>query len=206
MVNLKTVVIGTAIATLAILAVILGGKLDRRVAFMPGITSSGHQLFETSCQSCHDGFKPVTNESCNRCHEAEMAEDKHGIRKFRDMRWASYLAEIDVLTCTTCHEEHMPMFSRGVNIPPDLCMACHDHTIAAGNPDSLASHVGFTPDGCWTAGCHNFHDHRSISTGFLTANLDQPNWLPEPKLKERAFEPKVAVAPAPDLNRALWEG
>ncbi len=196
--------IGTAAIALTILAVILGLGLEQRVAFLPGPTSPGHQLFEASCESCHQKFQPVTNDTCNRCHEAEMAADVHGQRKFRELRWAGYLENIDVLTCTTCHQEHLPMFGRGVHIPPDLCMNCHDHIITAGNPDSLDSHIGFEPDGCWTAGCHNFHDHRSISTGFLRVNLDQPDWLPEPHLKERELAPEVAVAPAPDLNRELW--
>ena len=204
MFEIKTAVIGAAAIALTVLAVILGFGLEQRVAFLPGPTSPGHQLFEASCESCHQKFQPVSNETCNRCHEAEMATDVHGQRKFRDLRWAGYLESIDVLTCTTCHQEHMPMFGRGVHIPPDLCMNCHDHIIAAGNSDSLESHIGFAPDGCWTAGCHNFHDHRSISTGFLRVNLDQPDWLPEPDLQEREIASKVAAAPAPDLNRELW--
>ena len=64
--------------------------VDSRSIFLPGETSNGHVLFETSCQSCHEGFKPVTNETCNRCHEAEMATDVHGAKKFRDPRWLSY--------------------------------------------------------------------------------------------------------------------
>ena len=204
MLKLRTAAIGIAVIALTAWAVIFALGLDQRIAFLPGTTSSGHHLFEASCQSCHQGFQKVSNDTCNRCHEAELAEDIHGRKKFRDPRWAVYLEEIDVLTCTTCHEEHMPMSGRGVNLPPDLCMSCHDHIIEAGNSDSLDSHLGFTPDGCWTAGCHNFHDHRSISTGFLRANLDQPNWLPEPDRLERDIQPQVAVAPAPDLNRELW--
>ena len=204
MLKLRTAVIGIAVLAIAAGAIVFALGLDHRTAFLPGPTSSGHQLFEASCQSCHQGFQKVSNDTCNRCHEAEMAEDIHGLSKFRDPRWATYLEELDVLTCTTCHEEHMPMFARGVNIPPDLCMSCHDHIIDADSSDRLDSHIGFTPDGCWTAGCHNYHDHRSVSTGFLRANLDQSDWLPEPKLLEREIVPQVATAPSPDLNRELW--
>ncbi|MEM9805183.1 MAG: hypothetical protein AAF959_07870, partial [Cyanobacteria bacterium P01_D01_bin.56] len=64
--------------------------LDQKQVFLPGETSEGHHIFEASCASCHEGFKPVSNETCNRCHEAELADDVHGVKKFRDPRWASY--------------------------------------------------------------------------------------------------------------------
>ena len=204
MVKLKTAASGIAVLALAALVLIFALQLNQRVLFLPGKTSSGHQLFEASCQSCHQGFAAVSNDTCNRCHAAELAEDVHGQSQFYDPRWAVYLEKLDVLTCTTCHEEHMPTFGRGVSLPPDLCMSCHDAIIAAGNPDSLESHIGFASDGCWTAGCHNYHDHRSISTGFLRANLDEPSWLPEPMLLQRDIQPQVTVAPSPDLDRELW--
>ena len=171
--------------------------LDSRSVFLPGETSNGHVLFEASCSSCHEGFKPVSNDTCNRCHEAEMAKDIHGAKKFRDPRWAELRDNIDVLTCTACHHEHVHMFGRGVNLKPDLCMACHQGVIEG----ELASHNGFTPDGCWTAGCHNFHDHRSISTGFLRQNLDQPWMLPKPGLPDRVVTAKLNTAPQPDLSK-----
>lgn len=177
--------------------------VDSRSIFLPGETSNGHVLFETSCKSCHEGFKPVTNETCNRCHEAEMATDVHGAKKFRDPRWAELRENLDVLTCTACHEEHVHMFGRGVHLQPDLCMACHQGVIEG----ELASHTDFSPDGCWTGGCHNFHDHRAISTGFLRENLDQPWILPEPALPERTVEVKLQSPPEADLIEAfLKEG
>lgn len=177
--------------------------VDSRSIFLPGETSNGHVLFETSCQSCHEGFKPVTNETCNRCHEAELATDVHGAKKFRDPRWAELRENLDVLTCTACHEEHVHMFGRGVHLQPDLCMACHQGVIEG----ELASHTDFSPDGCWTGGCHNFHDHRAISTGFLRENLDQPWILPEPALPERTVEVKLQSPPEADLIEAfLKEG
>ena len=173
--------------------------VDSRSIFLPGETSNGHVLFETSCKSCHEGFKPVTNETCNRCHEAELAQDVHGEKKFRDPRWAELRENLDVLTCTACHEEHVHMFGRGVHLQPDLCMACHQGVIEG----ELASHNDFTPDGCWTGGCHNFHDHRSISTGFIRKNLDQPWILPDPALPERTVEVKLQTPPEADLIQAF---
>ena len=190
------------LALLLIIWFVVAFVVDERSIFLPGETSVGHVLIEASCSSCHEGFKPVTNETCMRCHEAEMAEDTHGAKKFRDPRWAELRENIDVLTCTACHEEHLHMFGRGVHLQPDLCMACHQGIIEG----DLASHNGFTPDGCWTAGCHNFHDHRSISPGFLRENLDQPLMLPEPALPEVVVEAKVETAPAPDLQQEFLGG
>lgn len=176
--------------------------LDHKQVFLPGETSAGHYLFETSCNSCHEGFKPVTNETCMRCHEAEMAADAHGNKKFLDPRWAQDLAKLAVLTCTTCHNEHVHMFDRGVNLQPDLCMTCHEGIITG----DLKSHDNFTADGCWTAGCHNYHDHRSISTGFLRQNLDQPPMLPVQQLPERLVATELETAPDPDLAQEFLGG
>jgi hypothetical protein len=81
-------------------------------------------------------------------------------------------------------------------------MACHEGIIQG----DLASHDGFEPDGCWTAGCHNYHDHRSISTAFLTQNLDQPFMLPTPEVPELEVEVTLDTAPAPDLDREFLGG
>ena len=197
----KFVIIGVTVLLLTWFSAAFA--VDSRSIFLPGETSNGHVLFETSCQSCHEGFKPVTNETCNRCHEAELAADVHGAKKFRDPRWAELRENLDVLTCTACHEEHVHMFGRGVHLQPDLCMACHQGVIEG----ELASHTDFTPDGCWTGGCHNFHDHRAISTGFLRENLDKPWILPEPALPERTVEVKLQSPPEADLIEAfLKEG
>ena len=196
----KIAIIGIAIIVAAWLTAAFA--LDERSVFLPGTTSDGHYLVETSCSSCHENFKPVSNETCMRCHEAEMAEDVHGAKKFRDPRWAELLTRLDVLTCTACHEEHVHMFGRGVNLKPDLCMACHEGIIQG----EMKSHDGFTPDGCWTAGCHNFHDHRSISTGFLKDNLGQPAMLPKPALPKFERETKLDKAPTPDLSKEFLGG
>ena len=198
--QIRTAVI--AVMVLLVVWFIAAFALDQRLAFLPGTTSQEHRLFEASCSSCHEGFKPVSNDTCMRCHEAEMAEDAHGAKKFGDPRWAELLQKIDVLTCTACHEEHVPMFGRGVHLKPDLCMNCHEGII---NGD-LASHSGFTPDGCWTAGCHNFHDHRAISTGFLRKNMDQPAMLPKPELPALTVTTELTEPPKPDLGEEFLGG
>ena len=176
--------------------------LEQKRVFLPGKTSEGHLLFEASCNACHEGFKPVTNDNCNRCHEAELVQDAHGEKKFRDPRWAELLTELDVLTCTACHQEHVHMFGRGVHLQPDLCMACHEGVIEGDIP----SHKGFSPDGCWTAGCHNFHDHRSISTGFLRKNLNQPPMLPKPEVPTLTITTTRQKSPQPDLKQEFLGG
>ncbi len=192
---------------LGVMLLVLSGlsgafALDKRSVFLPGETSVGHVLFEDSCNSCHENFKPVSNETCTRCHEAELASDFHSAKKFRDPRWAELRENLDILTCTACHEEHVHMFGRGVHLKPDLCMACHQGVIQG----DLASHNGFAPDGCWTAGCHNFHDHSGISTGFLRQNLGQPAMLPQPDLPKLTVTPKLDTPPEPDLQQEFLGG
>ena len=196
----KFVIIGVMILVMAWLGSAIA--LDKRSVFLPGETSDGHVLFEISCNSCHEGFKPVTNETCTRCHEAELAQDAHGTKKFRDPRWAELRENLDVMTCTACHQEHVHMFGRGVHLKPDLCMACHEGIIKG----DLASHNGFAADGCWTAGCHNFHDHRSISTGFLRQSLGQPAMLPKPVLPKLTITSKLDKPPQPDLSKEFLGG
>lgn len=198
--QLKTAVIGFIVLLLVWFTAALA--FNQRQVFLPGKTSDGHILFEASCNSCHEGFKPVSNETCMRCHEAEMVDDAHGPKKFRDPRWAADLEKLEVLTCTTCHQEHVYMFGRGVNLKPDLCMTCHQGIIQG----ELQSHQGFSPDGCWTAGCHNFHDHSAISTGFLRSNLDEPPMLPKPMVLERTVSIPLQTPPAPDLGKEFLGG
>ncbi len=198
--QLRTAVIG--IMVLLLIWLTAAFALEQRSVFLPGTTSDGHVLIEASCSSCHEGFKPVTNETCMRCHEAEMAQDAHGLKKFRDPRWAAELEKLKVLTCTTCHQEHVHMFGRGVHLKPDLCMTCHEGIVQG----EMQSHNGFAPDGCWTAGCHNFHDHRSISTGFLRDNLEQPPMLPKPAVPERTVTVKLEKPPVADLGKEFLGG
>lgn len=199
-IDLKTTIILTMVLLLVWMSAAFA--LDNKQIFLPGETSEGHHLFEASCASCHEGFKPVSNENCTRCHEAELEGDMHGAKKFKDPRWASYRENLEVLTCTACHNEHVHMFGRGVHLQPDLCMVCHEELTVT----QLASHKGFEPDGCWTAGCHNYHDHRTISTAFLRDNMDQPAMLPVQKLPARTVAAELETAPEPNLSEAFLEG
>lgn len=187
---------------IVLIAVSSAFALEQKQIFLPGETSEGHHVFEASCASCHEGFKPVSNENCTRCHEAELEDDLHGTKKFLDPRWASYRENVDVLTCTACHNEHVHMFGRGVHLQPDLCMECHEELTLT----QLKSHQGFEADGCWTAGCHNFHEHDSISTGFLRKNMGQPDMLPVQKLPDRAVTTELKAAPTPDLGKEFLGG
>ncbi|MBE9032492.1 cytochrome c3 family protein, partial [filamentous cyanobacterium LEGE 11480] len=193
--NLRTVVISLCLVLIVGLGSAFAIEGDHRTIFLPGPTSNEHQLFEASCESCHDGFKPVSNDTCNRCHQAELKEDIHGKKKFLDPRWAEYRERMDVLTCTACHNEHVHIFSRGVHLQADLCMTCHEGVIKG----EMKSHDGFAPDGCWTAGCHNFHDHRAISTGFLRDGMGQPAMLPKPELLPLKIEATEGTVPDPNL-------
>lgn len=198
--SLKTGIVLTIL--LLLIWVSAAFALDQKQIFLPGETSAGHHVFEASCASCHEGFKPVSNDNCMRCHEAELADDVHGVKKFRDPRWAEYRERVDVLTCTACHNEHVHIFDRGVNLQPDLCMACHEELTLT----QLKSHEGFAADGCWTAGCHNYHDHRTISTGFLRQNIGTPSMLPVQELPDRVVESPLDTAPAPDLQKEFLGG
>lgn len=199
-VGLRTAII----VAITVLFVTVSGAfaLEQKQIFLPGETSEGHHLFEASCASCHEGFKQVSNENCNRCHEAELENDLHGAKKFKDPRWAEYRENVDVLTCTACHNEHVHMFGRGVHLQPDLCMACHEELTLT----QLKSHEGFAADGCWTAGCHNFHEHDTISTGFFRKNMGQPDMLPVQKLPDRVVTTELKSAPKPNLEKEFLEG
>ncbi|MEM9945091.1 MAG: hypothetical protein AAF810_03410, partial [Cyanobacteria bacterium P01_D01_bin.36] len=67
-VSLKSAII----LAITLLFVFVSGAfaLEQKQIFLPGETSVGHHIIEASCASCHEGFKPVSNENCNRCHEA----------------------------------------------------------------------------------------------------------------------------------------
>lgn len=192
------------IVAIVVLFVTVSGAfaLEQKQIFLPGETSEGHHLFEASCASCHEGFKPVSNENCNRCHEAELEGDLHGAKKFKDPRWAEYRENVDVLTCTACHNEHVHMFGRGVHLQPDLCMACHEELTLT----QLKSHEGFAADGCWTAGCHNYHEHDTISTGFFRKNMGAPDMLPVQQLPDRVMATELEKAPAPNLSKEFLGG
>src|SRR5690606_8315579 len=62
-----------------------------RAMLLPGQTTHGHYQIELACESCHTsafGGRESIQESCERCHGAELkhAGDKHPSSKFTDPR------------------------------------------------------------------------------------------------------------------------
>lgn len=162
-----------------VLALSLAFLFDDRRIFLPGKTSDGHHLFEGSCNSCHVAFASVSNENCIACHKPELREDTHALKIFDDPRWAATLEKIDALHCITCHKEHL-VAERGVTVGRDFCFPCHDDVVA-----KLASHQNFTPESCWDAGCHNYHDNTALNVSFLKQRLGGEVILPKPEVFDR---------------------
>ena len=50
----------------------------------------------------------------------------------------------------------------GVTLPPDFCRHCH-----AGVAEERPTHLDISFDTCASAGCHNYHDNRSLYEDFL---------------------------------------
>ena len=188
----------------SILAAALGGYYgapfvipgaDRR-PLLPGRTTRGHYLIESTCSACHTPFHGVTSEACLRCHEAQLtaAEDSHPASKLQDPRNADRVAGLDARACVACHREHVPDRTRagGVTLPADFCAACHQD-IARERP----SHAGLAFTGCAAAGCHHFHDNRGLYEGFLAGHLHEPDVLAAPHV------PALSAKGAPAGSRAL---
>lgn len=162
-----------------VLALGLALFLDHRKIFLPGKTSDGHHLFETSCNSCHVPFASVPNANCIGCHKPVLREDTHTGKIFDDPRWAATLENIDALHCISCHKEHL-VAERGVTVGRDFCFPCHDDVVV-----KRASHRAFKPDSCWDAGCHNYHDNTALNVSFLKQRLGHEPIRPQPEVLNR---------------------
>ena len=153
------------------LALAISGDGEGRRIFLPGRTTDGHHQIELACSSCHSAFGGVRQEACLECHEAEFeaALDSHAPSLFNDPRNAADLDRLDVRECITCHTEHRPELT-GVTLPSDFCYPCHD-TIAEDRP----THRELSSDTCASAGCHNYHDNRTLYADFLMEHgTDEP--------------------------------
>lgn len=184
-------------ATLGLACVMAAGLAtafltDRRGIFLPGRTSDGHHLLEARCASCHEPFDAVSDSRCAGCHRAELRADSHPASMFDDPRWAADLAILDATHCRTCHAEHR-VARRGVTIADDFCFRCHDDVVT-----KRPSHRGFSPDGCATAGCHNYHDNGALNRAFLQRRLGAPDTLEIPAVFARRAAGRPAAVPAPD--------
>jgi hypothetical protein len=124
--------------------------------------------------------------ACEGCHAEALdaARDSHPESKFTDPRNADRVALLDARYCVTCHVEHRPERTRamGVTIPDDYCGICHVD-IAAERP----THAGMEFATCASAGCHNFHDNRSLYEDFLLKHANEPALLAKAVVPERNF-------------------
>ena len=154
-------------------------RLKVRGLFVPGGTSPGHHQIELACEACHAkpwAGREALQESCMRCHGAELKEarDTHPKSKFTDPRNAERAALLDAAQCVTCHVEHRPAMTRsmGVTLPDDYCVICH-RDVGTERP----SHAGAKFSDCTTSGCHNFHDNRALYEDFLVKHAREPMTL-----------------------------
>lgn len=177
----------------AVIAGLLGMKtfssdVDRSV-MMPGPMTDGHHQIGIACESCHtENFsdKKSMQTACVECHgdQRQKPFDSHPKAKFTDPRNADRLENVDALHCISCHVEHKPEVTDafGATQPTDFCVHCHAE-IAEERP----SHEGMPMDTCNSAGCHNYHNNRSLYTDFLTKHLDDTDLLEKRKLPKREF-------------------
>jgi len=167
-----------------------------RSMLLPGKTTHGHHQIELACESCHKPFggKQALQESCERCHAAEMkaANDTHPLSKFTDPRNADRLEKLDATLCVTCHVEHRPGITlpMGVTLAGDFCFHCHAE-IAKDRP----SHAGLAFNSCNSAGCHKYHDNRALYEDFLAKHLNDAPVAAAPRLPQRALREALAQLP-----------
>ena len=166
--------LATLLSALALGSTLLHGK--DKTLFMPGEMTGGHHQIGIACEVCHsDGFSDseALQRSCVNCHGEYRKKpfDSHPARKFKDPRNASLLETINALECVTCHSEHRPeaTLESGLTQPADFCVYCHSEI-----GEERPSHEGMAFDTCNSAGCHNYHNNRSLYTKFLIKHLDEP--------------------------------
>lgn len=153
----------------------------------------GHYQIELDCDACHASHDAdagsgsvgaFMQDSCNRCHATQLriAKDTHPAKKFNDPTNADRLLMLDAQNCITCHKEHVPeqTLEMGLTVPKDYCWHCHQDV-----GESRPSHQGMQFDSCATAGCHNYHDNRSLYEKYLDHNYGQPDVLQNAILPRR---------------------
>ena len=163
---------------------------EDKTVFMPGELTGGHHQIGVACESCHgESFsdKDVMQNACVECHGEQRKKpfDSHPAAKFTDPRNADRLQNINALDCVTCHVEHQPELAdkTGVTQPADFCVHCHKD-IAKDRP----SHEGMAFDTCASAGCHNYHNNRSLYTDFLVKHMHDPALLEQRIVPEKEFK------------------
>lgn len=162
---------------------------DDKTLFMPGELTSGHYQIGIACNACHiDSFSNNDDlqNACIECHGEQRRKpfDSHPREKFTDPRNADRLQNIDALYCVTCHVEHKPEIAQktGLTQPVDFCVHCHKDVAK-----ERSSHEGMGFETCASAGCHNYHNNRSLYTDFLVKHMDDQALLARPQVAEREF-------------------
>lgn len=155
--------------------------------YLPGMTTHGHYQIELRCSECHTPAMGVLENSCVRCHGADLkaSRDTHPKKKFRDPAKAHLLEDIDARNCITCHKEHVPnqTLAMGLTLPSDYCWHCHQEVA-----EQRLSHVGFAYNSCATAGCHNYHDNQALYENYIAKHTDEPETLDDSTVLERDFK------------------
>jgi len=179
---------GLMTALIIYLYVVISEGEDKSI-FMPGPLTSGHHQIGLNCNACHKesySDRESMQVSCIECHGDQRKKpfDFHPKAKFTDPRNADRLDNINALQCITCHTEHQPSITKesGVTQPMDFCIHCHED-IASERP----SHEGMEFNSCANAGCHNYHDNRSLYTDYLIKHLDEKANLDKQVLPEKEF-------------------
>ena len=162
---------------------------EDKTVFMPGDMTGGHHQIGVACNTCHGksfSDKESIQKTCISCHGEQRQKpfDSHPREKFTDPRNADRLENINALYCVTCHVEHKPELAdkRGVTQASDFCVHCHTE-VGKDRP----SHKGMEFNTCASAGCHNYHNNRSLYTDFLVKHMDKPDLLDKNKVVEKEF-------------------
>jgi hypothetical protein len=174
-----------------------------RSMFLPGKTTHGHYQIEMACETCHTspfGGKNVLQDSCVKCHGAELkaANDTHPKSKFTDPRNADRLEKLDATLCVTCHTEHRPQITHamGLTLPQNVCFHCHAE-IGKDRP----SHKDLAFDTCGSAGCHKYHDNRALYGDFLVKHAQEPIVRDKPLVVARDFAKVVSELDSYPIDR-----
>ncbi len=197
---------------LSILAsVYLGDELynkEENPSFLPNETSHGHYQIELKCSECHTPNMAVKEDSCIRCHEADLkeAQDSHPANKFNDPRNFEMVEKIDGRKCITCHSEHVPHTTSemGLTLPENYCMECHQDITK-----ERESHKGLDFQSCATAGCHNYHDNRALYEDFLVDHYGEDNHLHSaseiPFKKKKVKKKAQIIADSPQYHPQIHQ-
>ncbi len=116
-----------------------------RLRYSKGEISNPHAIWETSCEVCHDPFKPMnsdvalasfihsdTDQKCTSCHQGP----------------SHHTYQLDALTpgCAECHRDHRGRDASLLRMADTYCTNCHSNTPASIDSSKLTqvgSQVGY---------------------------------------------------------------